>query len=183
MDRFPRGLSGTGRSRILPVMNVFGTVADLYARVRPRYPPEIAESALAHHGGTPASVVEVGAGTDVLVGIGAPITCVEPDALMAARLTERFPDARVEVTTFERWAPPAGGVDVLACATAWHWLDAATRNALVPDAGGGNRLLLKVVMRTNPVIALGGCLGDLVMARRQLLNLKRLAEQGAVPGR
>ncbi|MFC0098410.1 SRPBCC family protein [Micromonospora marina] len=54
---------------------------------------------------------------------------------------------------------------------------------LVPDGGDGTRLLLKVVMRTNPVIALGGCLGDLVMARRQLLNLKQLAEQGAVPGR
>ncbi|MEU1811083.1 polyketide cyclase [Micromonospora aurantiaca (nom. illeg.)] len=50
---------------------------------------------------------------------------------------------------------------------------------LVPDAGTTTRLLLKVVMRTNPVIALGGCLGDLVMARRQLLNIKRLAEQGA----
>ncbi|MFJ1539436.1 class I SAM-dependent methyltransferase [Micromonospora chalcea] len=168
-------------------MNVFGTVADLYERVRPGYPPEIAASILAYHGGTPASVVEVGAGTgkgtDVLVRIGAPLTCVEPDARMAARLTERFPDARVEVTTFERWASSAGGVDVLACAMAWHWLDAATRNALAPDAEGGTRLLLEVVMRTNPVIALGGCLGDLVMARRQLLNLKRLAEESAVPGR
>ncbi|MET8063635.1 polyketide cyclase [Micromonospora sp. NPDC005686] len=50
---------------------------------------------------------------------------------------------------------------------------------LVPDDRTTTRLLLKVVMRTNPVIALGGCLGDLVMARRQLLNLKRLAEQDA----
>ncbi|NED51754.1 polyketide cyclase [Micromonospora aurantiaca] len=54
---------------------------------------------------------------------------------------------------------------------------------LVPDAGNTTRLLLKVVMRTNPVIALGGCLGDLVMARRQLLNLKRLAESGDGPAR
>ncbi|MBQ1045916.1 MULTISPECIES: class I SAM-dependent methyltransferase [unclassified Micromonospora] len=119
-------------------MNVFGTVADLYERVRPGYPPEIAAAILAYHGGTPTSVVEVGAGTgkgtDVLVRIGAPLTCVEPDALMAARLAERFPDARVEVTTFERWTPPAGGVDVLACAMAWHWLDAATRNALARRA-------------------------------------------------
>ncbi|MEV4522995.1 polyketide cyclase [Micromonospora tulbaghiae] len=54
---------------------------------------------------------------------------------------------------------------------------------LVPDAGNTTRLLLKVVMRTNPVIALGGCLGDLVMARRQLLNLKRHAESGDGPAR
>ncbi len=87
---------------------LFGTVADLYERARPGYPPEIAESILAYHGGTPASVVEIGAGTgkgtDVLARLGAPLTCVEPDALMAARLAERFPDARVEATTFERWA-------------------------------------------------------------------------------
>ncbi|MGC4894552.1 polyketide cyclase [Micromonospora sp. DT31] len=49
---------------------------------------------------------------------------------------------------------------------------------LVPDVRASTRLLLKVVMRTNRALALGLCLGDLVMARRQLLNLKRLAEQG-----
>jgi hypothetical protein len=38
------------------------------------------------------------------------------------------------------------------------------------------RLLLKLVMETNPVVAQALCLGDLVMARRQLLNFKRLAE-------
>jgi hypothetical protein len=48
---------------------------------------------------------------------------------------------------------------------------------LVPAGHGSTRLLLKVVMRTNPVLAPALCLGDLVMARRQLLNLKRLAER------
>lgn len=114
-------------------MSVFGTVADLYERARPGYPPEIADAIVAYHGGPPGSVVEVGAGTgkgtDVLVRLGAPLACVEPDARMAARLAERYPDVRVEETTFERWTPPAGGVDLLACAMAWHWLDPATRNA------------------------------------------------------
>ena len=40
------------------------------------------------------------------------------------------------------------------------------------------RLLLKVVMRTSYVVATAGSVGDLVMARRQLLNLKKLAEDG-----
>ena len=31
-------------------------------------------------------------------------------------------------------------------------------------------------MQVNPLVAAGLTLGDLVMARRQLLNLKRLAE-------
>jgi hypothetical protein len=38
------------------------------------------------------------------------------------------------------------------------------------------RLLLKVVVRTSRWAALGLSVGDLIMARRQLLNLKQLAE-------
>jgi hypothetical protein len=48
---------------------------------------------------------------------------------------------------------------------------------LVPTSHDTTRLLLKVVMRTARLVALGVCVGDLVMARRQLLNLKRLAER------
>ncbi|MFD0204840.1 MULTISPECIES: polyketide cyclase [Saccharothrix] len=47
---------------------------------------------------------------------------------------------------------------------------------LVPQ-DHGTRLLLKVVMRSSRWVALGLSVGDLVMARRQLLNFKRLAER------
>lgn len=53
---------------------------------------------------------------------------------------------------------------------------------LVPEQGQTTRLLLKVVMSTNPVSAQLVCIGDLVMARRQLLNLKTLAEASPGPG-
>lgn len=113
--------------------NLFGPVADRYDSVRPGYPPEIADSIVNHHGRTPVSVVEIGAGTGkgtaVLARIGAPLTCVEPDTRMAAVLAARFPDAAICDSTFERWSPPPGGADVLACAMAWHWLDPGTRNA------------------------------------------------------
>jgi hypothetical protein len=47
---------------------------------------------------------------------------------------------------------------------------------LVPEEPDGTRLLLKVAGRTGRWTALGLSVGDLVMARRQLLNLKRRAE-------
>jgi SAM-dependent methyltransferase len=120
------------------VTGVFGDVADLYDDVRPDYPSELADLVRAYHGGTPDAVAEIGAGTGkgtaVLLRLGAPVTCVEPDARMAARLTARFPQARVVTSTFERWRPPAGGVPLIACALAWHWLDPATRNRRAHDA-------------------------------------------------
>jgi hypothetical protein len=48
---------------------------------------------------------------------------------------------------------------------------------LVPQDHDTTRLLLKVVMQTSPWAAFGLCIGDLIMARRQLLNLKLLAER------
>ncbi|WIM92684.1 polyketide cyclase [Actinoplanes oblitus] len=50
---------------------------------------------------------------------------------------------------------------------------------LVPQPDGSTRLLLKVVMGGNRLVAWAVCLGDLVMARRQLLTFKRLAEGSA----
>jgi hypothetical protein len=47
---------------------------------------------------------------------------------------------------------------------------------LTPE-GDATRLVLKVVMRAPRWAAVGLSVGDLVMARRQLLNLKRLAER------
>jgi hypothetical protein len=48
---------------------------------------------------------------------------------------------------------------------------------LLPDGDGTTRLLLKVVVRAPGWLAPAVSVGDLVMARRQLLNFKRLAEQ------
>ena len=55
-------------------------------------------------------------------------------------------------------------------------LGALMSYVLVPD-GDGTRLLLKIVLPGSRVIAPTVVLGDLVMARRQLLNLKQLAER------
>jgi hypothetical protein len=54
---------------------------------------------------------------------------------------------------------------------------------LVPQDDGATRLLLKVVMQTTRLAAVGLSVGDLVMSRRQLLNLKQLAERADSPSR
>ncbi|WP_328346099.1 class I SAM-dependent methyltransferase [Micromonospora sp. NBC_00421] len=157
---------------------VFGEVAADYDEIRPGYPAALAGTILAYHGGPPARLVEVGAGTGLATALlvdlaaadaeptrrppaaagpegsgrrergvagpaavapeprrpGARVTCVEPDARMAAVLAARFPGVEVTVTRFERWSPPPGGVSLLACALAWHWLDPATRNRRAHDA-------------------------------------------------
>lgn len=119
-------------------MDVFGSVADLYEKERPGYPTGVADAIIAYHGGVPTSVAEIGAGTgkgtEVLAAIGAPLTCIEPDQRMAGLLSAKFPQARVYIGTFEQWTPPPGGVAVLGCAMAWHWLDPVTRNARARDA-------------------------------------------------
>ncbi|MGZ4750277.1 MAG: hypothetical protein ACXVYU_04330 [Oryzihumus sp.] len=53
---------------------------------------------------------------------------------------------------------------------------------LVPDGDGTTRLLLKVVATSSRLVAPVLSAGVLVMARRQLLNLKALAEREARQG-
>jgi hypothetical protein len=60
-------------------------------------------------------------------------------------------------------------------------LGSAMSYVLVPVDEETTRLLLKIVMQVSPWLAPAVSVGDLVMARRQLLNLKRLAEQTPAP--
>jgi SAM-dependent methyltransferase len=117
---------------------IFGQVATMYDDVRPGYPDEILDAVVEHHGGVPASIAEPGAGTgkgtELLVRLPAAITCIEPDPGMAAVLAAKFPQVTVLTTTFEEWSPPPGGVDLIACALAWHWLDPQTRGRRARDA-------------------------------------------------
>ncbi|MFG3640815.1 hypothetical protein ACGF3C_11190 [Micromonospora sp. NPDC047762] len=57
------------------------------------------------------------------------------------------------------------------------WRGVSVSYVLVPWERNTTRLLLKVVMQTPRWAAPGLSVGDLIMARRQLLNLKQLAER------
>jgi SAM-dependent methyltransferase len=120
----------------------FGEVADLYDEVRPDLPASLAEHVLSYAGPV-TSAVEVGAGTGkatiLFARRGFPITCVEPDARMAAILRQRVPEVAIETTKFEDWQPPAGGVSLIYAALSWHWLTPVVRaqqaeSALAPGA-------------------------------------------------
>ena len=56
-------------------------------------------------------------------------------------------------------------------------MGAVVSYVVVPKQPDVTRLLLKVVMRTGRWAAAGLCVGDLIMARRQLVNFKHLAER------
>ena len=107
---------------------VFGEIADEYDRLRPGYPAAMVDGILGAAG--PGPVLEVGAGTgkatELFVRRGADLTCIEPDARMAAVLRRKFPDVEVVASTLEDWQPDHG-YGLLFSAQAWHWVDQEKR--------------------------------------------------------
>jgi SAM-dependent methyltransferase len=120
------------------VTHVFGEVASIYDDVRPGYPDEVRAAVHAYAGRPLTLIVELGAGTgkgtELLVKLDATVIAIEPDPRMAAVLQAKFPTVKVVNATFEEWTPPIDGVDLIASATAWHWMDPATRNRRAFDA-------------------------------------------------
>jgi SAM-dependent methyltransferase len=103
----------------------FGAVARDYDRARPSYTAAMVDDVVALLPGR--DVVEVGAGTGkatVLFGVrGLTMTCIEPDAQMAAVLAENtrlLPNVSVVVSAFEDFQSD-GLYDGLLAAQSWHW--------------------------------------------------------------
>jgi SAM-dependent methyltransferase len=113
----------------------FDRIADVYDRVRPGYPPAMFDDLAELAGIGPGStVLEIGCGTGQasvrLAERGCDLLAVELGPRLAERAAERlarFDSARVVVADFDRWAPESPGFDVVFSATAFHWLDPATR--------------------------------------------------------
>ncbi|BBC29290.1 Methyltransferase domain protein [Streptomyces graminofaciens] len=114
---------------------IFNEVAELYDRARPRYPHTlVAELTGLAALGPGVRVLEIGPGTGQLTvplaESGCDVTAVElgPSTAEVARRNLRpYPDVRVEVADFEQWPLPAEPFDLVVSATAFHWLDPATR--------------------------------------------------------
>lgn len=117
----------------------FGTVAELYDRARPSYPPALVDALL--EGGGVQRVLDVGCGTGIasvpLLARGCTVLGVEVDARMAE--LARAKGVEVEVAPFEHW--PANGrlFDLVTSAQAWHWIEpraGAVKAAAVLTPGG-----------------------------------------------
>ncbi|HET9732281.1 MAG TPA: GNAT family N-acetyltransferase [Acidimicrobiales bacterium] len=110
---------------------VFDAIASLYDRARPGYPaPAVAELVSACGIGPSSRVLEVGCGTGQLTRdlapTGARVTCVEPGRALAETATANlatFADVEVIDARFEDLDVPAGSIDVVVSATAFHWID------------------------------------------------------------
>jgi SAM-dependent methyltransferase len=108
----------------------FGEDADLYDRVRPTYPAELFD-ALAGIVGDHPRVLEIGPGTgqatSAMVERSWPVTAVELSPTLAEVLRRKLPAVEVIVADFDTVELPAHSFDLVISATAFHWLDPATR--------------------------------------------------------
>jgi SAM-dependent methyltransferase len=115
----------------------FDSVADRYHRARPEYPEELFDELVRVTALKPGDrVLEVGCGTGMatqaLARRGLRITCVEAGAALveeARRNLRDHPQVEIHLSEFERWRRPPGSAafDLVAAATAWHWIDPKLR--------------------------------------------------------
>jgi len=97
---------------------------DVYERGRPSYPPEVADAM----GITDTTrVVDLGCGTGKLTRLltHARVLGIEPLPAMLATFREQLPDVAVVVGVAEAIPLRDASVDVVACASAFHWFDHA----------------------------------------------------------
>ncbi|HBY64669.1 MAG TPA: SAM-dependent methyltransferase [Solibacterales bacterium] len=110
----------------------FSRRAGYYARFRPGYPEAVVDVLERECGLRPgAMVADIGAGTglssELFLGRGYAVTAVEPNEAMRGEATARLaanPAFRALNGTGEKTGLPAGSVDAVICAQAFHWLRA-----------------------------------------------------------
>lgn len=102
----------------------FAEVADAYDRARPGYPREAAAWLV---GRSPATVVELGAGTgkltEELLALGHDVLATDPLDEMLSYLRMRHPDVRTATAPAEDIPVASRSVDVVVAAQAFGWFD------------------------------------------------------------
>src|SRR5689334_4003549 len=105
----------------------FSGFADLYERVRPKPPREVADLVRRWIGVADPDVVDLGAGTGGATLLWDRATAVEPSADMRAVARTRLDPERYRVVdgTAEATTLPDGCADVVTASQALHWFDPA----------------------------------------------------------
>lgn len=148
----------------------FDEVAELYDRVRPRYPAAMFDDIAELTGAPPGTrVLEIGCGpgqaTGDLLARGWHVHAIEPGAAMAERVRANFGDrVTVDVTRFDDWDPRGATFDMLFSATAYHWVAPEVRwslaAAVLPPGA-------PLVLATNRTVG-GGTFDDVYRASADL---------------
>jgi len=110
---------------------LFDSVADEYADIRPGYPDELFEFLVRTAGiGMQSTIVEVGCGTGQatldFAKRGFSVLCLEPGAQLAKRARQEllpYPNVSLEQCRFEEWEPASRRFSLLFSAQAYHWID------------------------------------------------------------
>ena len=115
----------------------FDSAPAIYDRARPTYPPPLFDELFAYaRDGLPfdaPSILEIAPGTGKATGSllerGARVTAVEIGPNLARFLREKFPSESLDVinSAFEDADLPAASFDIIACATAFGWIDPDVR--------------------------------------------------------
>lgn len=110
----------------------FGSIAELYERVRPGYPGEAVAWFL------PADarvILDVGTGTgkltDALLAPDREITAVDPDPAMLAVLSAKHPGVRAVTGAAEHLPIDDAAADAVTFGQSWHWVDPSRGSAEV----------------------------------------------------
>lgn len=115
--------------------SIFNDVAELYHRIRPRYPEQLFKDLIELSKISPdGKIFEIGAGTGIatipLAQLGYQIDALElgPELANVARNNlAGYKNVQVIVGAFEDAELPTDTFDLVMSATAFHWLDKATR--------------------------------------------------------
>ncbi len=130
---------------------LFSGRAQDYERARPDYAPQLVNALYARYGFSARSrIADVGAGTGKLTGMllarGSTVYAVEPNADMRAACAARLHGYRAFTCVAgdaSHTGLPAGSVDIVTAAQAFHWFDAqAFRAECVRLTGGGTVAIL-----------------------------------------
>lgn len=146
----------------LALRATFDEDAQRYDRARPTYPDVVFDAIsarLPQPGGRTPRVLEIGCGTGQatrpLAERGYRVLAVDLGVDMvevARRNLAKFPQVEVVRADAEQWDPPSTGFDLVLSATAFHWLDPASRFARVASwlRPGGLLALIQTIHIAGP---------------------------------